>query len=153
MKMNNFFWSVPPRCLFSKTSLASISMSSDHRDRSTISFFFHLNNQTSLHCWLYEVNTRDFIFQGIQQWLVIILVNWINACFHLKVLYRLLKAKKCLRNQGQFKWVTRKTRHHVFIEELPKRNLMSKVAELFRRPMLKIFFYSGDNQLFKNHRE
>ena len=58
--MNNFSgqylqggWSVSPRWLFPKSSKVYISMSSDHRDGSAIWFFFHLNNQTLLHYWLY----------------------------------------------------------------------------------------------------
>ena len=47
--------------------------------------------------------------------------------------------------------VTRETRCHVSIAKLLIQNLMSHVAELFRRPgtMLEIFYFSGDNQFFQ----
>ena len=38
--------------IFMYLSIVSISMSSDHRGGSTIRFFFHLNNQTLLYCWI-----------------------------------------------------------------------------------------------------
>ena len=61
---------------------------------------------------------------------------------------RLLEASKFSRNPGQFNWVTRETRYHVSIAELFKRNLMSQVTKLFRRPrtMLKILYFSQDHQ-------
>ena len=131
-------------------------MSSDNRDGSTIRFLFHLINQTLLHRWLYcnmrwtleilsfsryfavachklsHFNLRVFTFD----------FTW-NCC-------RLLEAKFS-RNLGQFKWVTRETRYHVSIADLLKRNLMSQVAELLRRPrtMLKILYFSGDQKYFQ----
>ena len=64
---------------------------------------------------------------------------------------RLLEARKFSRNPGLFKWATRETRYHISIIELLKRNLMSQVAELFRRPrtMLKMPYFSGDHQFFQ----
>ena len=38
--------------IFMYLSIVSISMSSDHRGGSTARFFFHLNNQTLLYCWI-----------------------------------------------------------------------------------------------------
>ena len=52
VKMNNIFGQYL-QCGFFQKPLISISMSSDHRDGSTIRFFFHLNNQTSLYRWFY----------------------------------------------------------------------------------------------------
>ena len=64
---------------------------------------------------------------------------------------RLLEASKFSRHPGQFNWVTRETRYHVSIAELFKRNLMSQVTKLFRRPrtMLKILYFSQDHQFFQ----
>ena len=64
---------------------------------------------------------------------------------------RLLEAKKFSRNPGQFNWVTSKTRYHVSIAELLKRNHISPVAELFWRPrsILNILCFSGDNQFLQ----
>ena len=61
---------------------------------------------------------------------------------------RLLEARTFLRNPGQIKWITRETRYHVSIGEILKLNHMSQVSEWFWRPktMLKILYFSGDNQ-------
>ena len=53
----------------------------------------------------------------------------------------LLETKNFSRNPGQFKWVTRETRHEAFIAELLKWILMSQVAELFRRPTIMTIDY------------
>ena len=57
-------WSVHPRWLFWKTSIISISISSDHRDGGTIRFFSHLKNQTSLYRWPYwnMIWTNEVLF-------------------------------------------------------------------------------------------
>ena len=64
---------------------------------------------------------------------------------------RLLEAKNFSRNPGQFKWVTRKSRYHVSLTELVKRNLMIQDAKLFWRPttMLKISYFSWDQHFFQ----
>ena len=38
--------SIPPRWLFPKNFIGSISVSSDHRETSTITFFFHLKRRS-----------------------------------------------------------------------------------------------------------
>ena len=53
VKQNEQLWSVHPRWRFRKTSIVSVSMSSDPIGGKTIRFFFHFNNQTLLHCWFY----------------------------------------------------------------------------------------------------
>ena len=58
VKMNNFIGHYLQGGIFRKNSVVSIYMSSDHRDRSTIRFYFHLNDQTSLYRWLYLNMTR-----------------------------------------------------------------------------------------------
>ena len=65
--------------------------------------------------------------------------------------YRLLQAKKFSRNSSQFKWVPKETRYYLFIVEFLKRNLMSQVAELFRRPttMLKTLYFSGNHHFYQ----
>ena len=69
--------------------------------------------------------------------------------------WRLLEAKRFLRNHRQFKWFTRETRYHVSITKLLKGNLMSRTAELFWRPrtILKILYFSGDYQFFQKSLE
>ena len=64
---------------------------------------------------------------------------------------RQLEAKKFSRRPAQFKCVTKETRYYVSIAELFKQNLMSQVAELFRRPMimLKIPYFSGGHKSFE----
>ena len=56
-----------------------------------------------------------------------------------------MEAKKSSRKPGQFKWVTREARYHISIVKLLKQNLVSQVAELFRRPrtMQKIPYFMG----------
>ena len=66
-----------------------------------------------------------------------------NCCSLLKV--------KFPSNTGQFRWVTRASRYHVFITKLLKQNLMSEVVELFRIPrtMLKILYFIEEYQFFQ----
>ena len=66
--------------------MVSISMSSDHRDKRTMGFFFHLKNQISLYRWLHEVNNRGFIFEGIRRWHVINFVTLIRGYSYLVLL-------------------------------------------------------------------
>ena len=100
----------------------------------------------------HEVNAQGFAFQGIRRWPGINLVTLIHGHSYLISHFcRLLESKKFLRNPGQFKQVTRKTRYHISIAELLKRNLMSQVAKLIQRPkvMLKILHFSEDQQFFQ----
>ena len=60
--------------IFIYLCIVSISMSSDHRNGSTIRFFFHLNNQTSLVLMKHEVLTFTSLATDIHTW------------FHLKLL-------------------------------------------------------------------
>ena len=147
-----------PRRLFSKTSIVSISLSSDQKDGSTMKFFFQLSIQTLLHRLLYwKMRWTYEVFQGIQRWPLIKLVTLIHSHSYLILLeivvgcYKFLEGKKFSRNPGQFKWVTRETRYHLYIAKLLIRNLMSQLAELFQRPrtMLKIFYFSVDHQFFQ----
>ena len=85
-------------------------MSSDHRDGRTMSFFFHLNNETSLYLFKHEVNKRDFIFECIWRWPITNLVTLIYGYSYLISLetdvgYRKLRSS---RNPGQFKCVLEK---------------------------------------------
>ena len=74
-------------------------------------------------------------FSLFNSWLFTLDFTW-NCC-------RLQEAKKLSRNPGKFKCVTRETRYHVSITELWIRNLQSQVADLVRRPKLKILYFSG----------
>ena len=144
---------MPPRLLFQKTYIVSIFMPSDHRDGRTIRFFTHLNNQTSLYCWLYW-NMR---------WSSNVLILKVFGChelihFNSRVFIldftcncRLQKAKKFSRNPGQFKCVTREIKYHISITELLIQNLYSQVPELVQRPRitLKILYFSGSHQVLQ----
>ena len=122
------------KVIASKTSKISIFILSDHRDCSTIGFFFHRNNQTLLHGWLHwkmkwthEIYSRLFTLD----------LTW--NC------RRLLEAKKFSRSPGQFKWVTRE-QDIAYPSRNSKNGIMSQVAELFRRPrtILKILWFIGN---------
>ena len=99
----------------------------------------------------HEENTRDFTFQGICRWPVINFVTLIHGYSHLISLEFVAGYWKFSRNLDQFKWVTKEARYHVPIAEVLKRNLMSQIAELFRRPriMLKIHYFSGYQKFFQ----
>ena len=134
--MNNFFWSwsIPQRSLFLRNSILSISMLSNHRDRSKM-FFFHLNDQTSLYrwsCWntSCQLNSRTFT------------LDFTCYCFGL------LRTTK-------FPRVTIENKYHVSIVELTIQNLKSEVAELVRWPrtLIKIFYFSGEQHFFQNSPE
>ena len=129
--------------IFIYLCIGSISMSSDHRDRFTVrfffQFFFHLKLKHEVLVFkvfggrlhkLSHFNSRISTFD----------FTW-NCC-------ELLEARTFWRNTGQFKWVTRKSRYHLFIVI---RNLKSQVAELVQRPtiMLKILYFSWGNQFFQ----
>ena len=134
--MNNFFWSwsIPQRSLFLRNSILSISMLSNHRDRSKM-FFFHLNDQTSLYrwsCWntSCQLNSRTFT------------LDFTCYCFGL------LRTTK-------FPRVTIENKYHVSIVELTIQNLKSEVAKLVRWPrtLIKIFYFSGEQHFFQNSPE
>ena len=111
--------------IFWKISIVSISMSSGHRGRRKIRFFFHpiiklrsivgyvktWVDQTRFYFWRYSAmachyfNSRVFILE----------FTW-NCC-------RLQEAKTFSRNPGQFKCVTRETRYRVSVPELLIRNI------------------------------
>ena len=55
--------------LFLKAFVVSISMPSNQRDGSTIKFFLQINDQTSLHHWLYwDMKWIHEVFQDIWRW-------------------------------------------------------------------------------------
>ena len=131
-------------------------MTLDKREGTTVRFFFHLDNQTSLYRWLYWNMrwTNEVLFLKVfggglpytchyNSRVFILDFNW-NCC-------RLQEAKKFSRNPGQFKCVTRKTRYHVSIAELLIRNLWIQVVELVwrTRNMLKIPYFRGGHQIFQ----
>ena len=137
-----------------------ISMSPDHRNRSAISFFFHLNNQICsivdfIKTW--DEHTRLYFSRSLEV-----------ACHKLSHFNSLgcildftwsnctpLEAKKFSRKPRQFKWVAREIRCHLFILELLKQNLLSQIEESFQRhrTTLKIIFLSEDQDyFFINHR-
>ena len=70
--------------LYLESSIVSISMSSDHREESTISFFFHLINQIRSIVGAIETwgEYTDFIFQGIRRWPVINLLPLMQGYSH-----------------------------------------------------------------------
>ena len=101
------FWSVHSSWLFLKTSIISISMSSDNRDWSTIRFFFHLNNQTSVHCWVcWNMGwwaDKILFFKVLNNGLSSYLNSQIFTLDLTWNCYRLLRAQKFSRNPGEFK--------------------------------------------------
>ena len=131
-----------------------MSISSNQRDESTKEFFFQLSNQILLHLWLcWNIRWTHEVFQGIRRWHVIKLVTLIHGHSYLIVLEIVVgywKLRSFRETQVSLR-VTRETRCHVSIAKLLIQNLMSHVAELFRRPgtMLEIFYFSGDNQFFQ----
>ena len=125
--------------------ILSIFMSSDNRDGTTIRFFFHLNNQTSLVLMKREVLVFKVFGSDLHE------VSHFNSRISALVFtfcYRLLDAKKFSMNPSQFKWVTRETRYSLSITI---RNLKSQVTELVQRPttMLKTLYFSRGNQFFQ----
>ena len=97
------------------------------------------------------------LFHGIWRWPLIKLDTLVHSDAYLILLKtvvgccRFQEGKKFSRNPGHLRWVTRENRYHLNIAKLLIGNLMSQIAELFRRPrtMLKIFYFSGDHQFFQ----
>ena len=86
----------------------------------------------------HEVNTQDFIFQGIRRWPVIKLVTLIHGYLHLISLGIVLGCWKLVSLNGY-----QRNKAHVLIAELLKWDPMSHVAELFRR------YYHAENVIFQ----
>ena len=68
---------------------------------------------------------RGFVFEGIWQWLVILvtLIHRYSYLVSLEIIVGYRKLKSFQGTLGQFKCVTRETRYHVSIAELLIRNL------------------------------
>ena len=123
--------------------IVSIPIWSDQKDGSTVKLFFYLSNQTLLVLMKHEVLVFKVFGAGLHK--LIHFNSWTLPLYFTCNCCRLLEAKKFSRNPGQFEWVTRETRYHIFIGI---RNLKSQVAELVQKPttMLKILYFNGGNQ-------
>ena len=94
----------------------------------------------------HDVNTRDFIFQGIRWWSVINLLTLIHRNSH-STSFGIVVGYQKIRSFQE----TQANLNGLF----EKRNLMGQVSELFRRPrtMLKILSFSGDHKFFQKSRQ